>query len=114
MSRWLSRIGTFEHSSNSWCLWEYLWDVAAPGDYRLLSRAISANGQIQPARHNLLHGGYLISFSRPIDVRVDATRRSADLARDHQSLHHEMNALAEEWSRLRLDVEMGLTSGEGI
>lgn len=30
----------------SWTLWEYLWEVAAAGEYTLLSRAVSAGGEI--------------------------------------------------------------------
>lgn len=98
----------------SWCLWEYLWEVAAPGPYTLLSRAISSAGQVQPTRHNPLNGGYLINFSRPVPVQVDATRRNRDLAGDTRSLLDEMHALAEERARLRLDVELDLTCGAGI
>ena len=98
----------------SWCLWEYLWEVVAPGEYALLSRAISARGQVQPARHDPLRGGYLINFSRPVPVHVDATRRSFAFAGDTAGLRREMDQLAEERARYRLDVELELTSGAGI
>ncbi|MGH7128606.1 MAG: sulfite oxidase [Planctomycetaceae bacterium] len=98
----------------SWCLWEYLWEVAAPGEYTLLSRAISSSGRIQPLRHDALSGGYLINFSRPTHVRIDPARRSHAFAGDTASLVREMHQLAEERSKYRLDVELDLTSGAGI
>lgn len=98
----------------SWCLWEYLWEVAAPAEYTLVSRAISAWGQIQPSRHDPLCGGYLVNFSRPSPVYIDASRRSQELTGNREALLGEMHALAEERSRLRLDVELELTQGAGI
>lgn len=99
----------------SWCLWEYLWEVAAPGEYTLLSRAISSNGDVQPMRHDPLCGGYLIRFSRPISVRVDAARRSQTLAGDTAALLREMDELAEERAQYRLDVELeDFMAGAGI
>lgn len=59
-------------------------------------------------------GGYLINFSRPIPVRVDAARRSFALAGDTAGLLREMEQLAEERARYRLDVELELTAGAGI
>lgn len=98
----------------SWCLWEYLWEVASPGEHTLLSRAISSSGQIQPTRHDPLRGGYLINFSRPLSVRVDPGRISHESTGDARSLRDEMHALAEERSRVRLDVEMEFSYGAGI
>ena len=31
-----------------WALWEYLWEVAEPGEYTLLARATSASGRSRP------------------------------------------------------------------
>ena len=98
----------------SWTLWEYLWEVAAPGDYSLLSRAISTTGQMQPAEHDLLNGGYMIHFSRPITVRVAPARHIHDRPADAELLLYDMNAYAEENTRFPLDVEMEFSGGEGI
>ncbi len=98
----------------SWTMWEYFWEVAAAGDYSLLARAISAKGEMQPTEHDPLHGGYLIHFSRPTRVRVEATRRSFARRADPQVLFYDMNAFAEENRRFPLDVEMEMTAGAGI
>src|SRR5262245_25577077 len=98
----------------SWTLWEYLWEVAEAGEYTLLSRAISESGKVQPSQHDPLCGGYLIHHSRPVPVRVERARRSADQAGDLAALVYDMNAYAEENSRLPLDVEMVFFGGEGI
>ena len=98
----------------SWTLWEYLWEVAAAGEYTLLSRAVSQSGAVQPMQHDPRNGGYLINFSRPITVRVDAGRRSRDVLGDETALRREMRAVAEERARSPLDVEMELVYGAGI
>jgi DMSO/TMAO reductase YedYZ molybdopterin-dependent catalytic subunit len=98
----------------SWMLWEYLWEVAAPGDHTLLARAVSASGQVQPREHERLNGGYLIHFSRPREVRVQATRRIHDQRSDADLLVYDMNAFAEENMRFPLDVELEFSGGEGI
>ncbi len=93
----------------SWTLWEYLWEVATPGEYTLLTRAVSTGGRVQPRQHDPLHGGYLIHHSRPTPVQVQAGRpHDADL------LLYDMNAYAEANARLLLDVEMEFAGGEGI
>lgn len=97
----------------SWTLWEYLWEAGAPGEYQLLSRAVSDTGRVQPLGHDPLHGGYMIHFSRPTLVRVDAARRSGGVFGD-ASLLQEVHAFAEERARLPLDVELELTYGAGI
>jgi DMSO/TMAO reductase YedYZ molybdopterin-dependent catalytic subunit len=98
----------------SWTLWEYLWEVAKPGPYELLSRAISRSGQVQPKEHDPLCGGYHIHFSRPVRVRVETARRSQDQTGDLTALFYDMNAFAEENHRLPLDVELIFMGGEGI
>ncbi|MBW3599375.1 MAG: hypothetical protein KY475_19160 [Planctomycetes bacterium] len=45
---------------------------------------------------------------------VDAARYSDDFAGDTRVLRDELHRMAEERSRLRLDVEMELTAGAGI
>jgi DMSO/TMAO reductase YedYZ molybdopterin-dependent catalytic subunit len=97
----------------SWTLWEYLWEVDAPGDYGLLARATSARGIVQPIDHDALAGGYRIHHSRPTRVRVTTTRRLAQPA-DAATLAWDMNAYAEENYRLPLDVELEFSAGEGI
>jgi DMSO/TMAO reductase YedYZ molybdopterin-dependent catalytic subunit len=100
-------------SAYSWTLWEYLWEAEAVGEHTLLARAVSASGKVQPVEHDPLHGGYCIHHSRPLPVRVTATRRPADPF-DVGTLVWDMNAYAEENRRLPLDVEMEFMAGEGI
>ncbi|MBW3542095.1 MAG: sulfite oxidase [Planctomycetes bacterium] len=97
-----------------WNLWEYLWEVVAPGEHTLLSRAIAADGRVQPARHDPDCGGYQIDFSRPTTVRVDPTLRSDDILGDREALQASLQEMAEERFRMRLDVELALTHGAGI
>ncbi|HYT92244.1 MAG TPA: sulfite oxidase [Gemmataceae bacterium] len=98
----------------SWTLWEYLWEVATPGDYTILARATSATGRVQPIEHDPLNGGYLIHHCRPRPVRVGATRRIHDERSDAALLLYDMNAFAEENTRFPLDVELQFSGGEGI
>src|SRR5262245_5060354 len=98
----------------SWTLWEYLWEVAHPGDYELLARAVSASGKVQPLEHDPLFGGYHIHFSRTTPVRIESGRRGRDQAGDLDALFYDMNAFAEENHRLPLDVELVFFGGEGI
>ena len=58
----------------TWIHWRVDWAPPGPGAYRLLARAISSSGEIQPSRHNPLHGGYHINFSRPLEISVEDTR----------------------------------------
>jgi DMSO/TMAO reductase YedYZ molybdopterin-dependent catalytic subunit len=98
----------------SWCLWEYLWEVADAGRYEIAARAVSAGGHAQPDGHDPLLGGYMINFIRPRRVRVDAERRSTARPADAQTLLYDMNAFAEQNTRFPLDVEMEFTGGAGI
>jgi DMSO/TMAO reductase YedYZ molybdopterin-dependent catalytic subunit len=98
----------------SWTLWEYLWEVGAPGEYTILARATAAGGAVQPAEHDPLNGGYLIHHSRPLTVRVAGTRQIQDSHADASLLLYDMNAFAEENTRFPLDVELQFTGGEGI
>jgi DMSO/TMAO reductase YedYZ molybdopterin-dependent catalytic subunit len=101
-------------AAHSWTLWEYLWEVAEAGEYTLLVRARTADGQVQPLEHDPLDGGYQIHFSRPRHVRVQRTRRIHDQRSDAALLVYDMNAFAEENTRFPLDVEMEFSGGEGI
>jgi DMSO/TMAO reductase YedYZ molybdopterin-dependent catalytic subunit len=98
----------------SWTLWEYLWEVAEPGDYALLARAQAESGAIQPLQHDALLGGYMIHFSRPRKVHVEGARRSHAQRSDLDTLLYDMNAYAEENMRFPLDVEMNFSGGAGI
>jgi DMSO/TMAO reductase YedYZ molybdopterin-dependent catalytic subunit len=102
------------HAPYSWTLWEYLWEVARPGDYTILARATSAGGQVQPSEHDPLNGGYLIHHSRARQARVEATRRIHDQRSDAALLLYDMNAFAEENTRFPLDVDLQFVGGEGI
>jgi DMSO/TMAO reductase YedYZ molybdopterin-dependent catalytic subunit len=98
----------------SWTLWEYLWEVAEPGDYVLLTRAVSESGRVQPVQHDPLHGGYLIHHSRLIPVRVQAGLAAAAERGGIEMLLYDMNAYAEENMRNPLDVELEFAAGSGI
>lgn len=98
----------------SWNMWEYLWEIATPGDYSLVARATSWSGQVQPAAHDPLHGGYMIHHSRPIGIHVQAVHKTAVPVGDPQAYLYDMNAFAEENQRLPLDVTMEFSVGEGI
>lgn len=98
----------------SWNMWEYLWEVAEPGDFEILSRAISTGGRIQPIQHDALNGGYLIHHSRPVRVRVEARQHILAGRADPETLLYDMNAYAERTRRMALDVELEFSAGEGI
>jgi DMSO/TMAO reductase YedYZ molybdopterin-dependent catalytic subunit len=98
----------------SWTLWEYLWEVAEPGDHVLLARATAAGGAVQPAEHDPLCGGYVIHHSRPTPVRVGAARLEPATHGDADTLLYDMNAYAEENARFPLDVDLVFSEGEGI
>jgi DMSO/TMAO reductase YedYZ molybdopterin-dependent catalytic subunit len=99
----------------SWRLWEYTWEVHEPGEYELLARATTSKEVAQPLKHTALNGGYIVNFSRPIRVRVDASKPMAPTAQDHELLPYAyLNEFAEDNSRLPLDVDMAFSGGEGI
>lgn len=99
----------------SWTLFEATWQIDTSGDHSLYARAISESGQVQPAEHDPLHGGYLIAFSRPTHVRVAATTElGAPQPRDWEALLYDMNAFAEENARRPLDVDLQFAAGAGI
>jgi hypothetical protein len=101
----------------SWTMWEFLWEVADPGDYTVLTRATATGGQVQPACHDPLNGGYQIHFSRPRTVRIERSRRIVDQRSTSemvQYVQYDMNAFAEENMRYPLDVALEFAGGEGI
>jgi DMSO/TMAO reductase YedYZ molybdopterin-dependent catalytic subunit len=109
---WADLLGT--PAPYCWTLWEYLWEVAKPGDYALLTRAVSESGRVQPSQHDPLNGGYLIHHSRPVPVRVQAGVAVQARPGDAETLLYDMNAYAEENLRYPLDVEMEFAAGGGI
>ena len=88
--------------------------VGQPGDYLLLTRAVSESGIVQPLQHDPLNGGYLIHHSRPIPVHVQAGLPVQARHGDAETLLYDMNAYAEENIRHPLDVEMEFAAGGGI
>jgi DMSO/TMAO reductase YedYZ molybdopterin-dependent catalytic subunit len=97
-----------------WTLWEYLWEVAEPGEYDLMVRATSTSGRTQPVEHDTLLGGYMIHHPRAIPVRVAPGPRVHATPAELPDLLYDMNAYAEENMSRPLDVEMEFTGGEGI
>jgi DMSO/TMAO reductase YedYZ molybdopterin-dependent catalytic subunit len=97
-----------------WSLWEYLWEVAEPGEYDLMVRATSTSGQTQPAQRDTLLGGYMIHHTRGIPVRVAPGQRVHATPAVVSALLYDMNAYAEENMSRPLDVEMEFTGGGGI
>lgn len=63
----------------AWTHWRLVWSPSRPGPRQLLARAVSESGEIQPTRHNPLHGGYHINFSRPLEVSVRERQGSRPL-----------------------------------
>lgn len=98
----------------SWTLWEYLWKISTPGTYRLMARAVSASGQVQPSRHDPLRGGYMINFVRPLEVRVEQRRDQHALTGDPETMLYDMNAFAEANASTPLDVNLEFSEGAGI
>jgi DMSO/TMAO reductase YedYZ molybdopterin-dependent catalytic subunit len=98
----------------SWTLWEYIWEVPGPGDYTLLARTTSASGRVQPMEYDALNVGYQIDFCRPLSVHVAAATRSYAEAGNLDALLFDINAYAEENTRLPLDVEAHYSAGGGI
>jgi DMSO/TMAO reductase YedYZ molybdopterin-dependent catalytic subunit len=98
----------------SWTAWEYLWEPAGPGPYSIMSRAISASGEVQPMDHDTDRGGYLITFCRPISVTVDSGWRSYDNLGDVATLQREVASVARLRASLPLDAEIEFMSGAGI
>ncbi len=98
----------------SWCQWETLWTVTAPGDYTLMSRAHTAAGQTQPFEYDVDNLGYIINVVRPHSVRITSGDQSAATFADADTWRDFMEAFAEENTRRPLDVELALTAGDGI
>lgn len=99
----------------SWTLWEFDWKVDIPGEYSLLCRATSANGETQPTEHDPLLGGYIINFPLPQKVQVDRAKvAEAPQYSEAEALLYDLFAFAEENVSRPLDVNMDLVDGAGI
>ena len=98
----------------SWCSWEYAWDIDTAGTYQILARATSTRGQVQPAQHDPLNGGYLISFSRPTIVEVKTATRVHDDLSDPSVWQYDLEQFAEANAHAPLDIMLDLTAGAGI
>lgn len=98
----------------SWNMWEYLWEQPSSGGYSILSRAVSASGRTQPDDYDPLFAGYMIHFSRPINVQLKADHRSVARIGSMDALLFDMNAFAEENRRAPLDVDVQFSGGGGI
>jgi DMSO/TMAO reductase YedYZ molybdopterin-dependent catalytic subunit len=56
---------------HAWRRWKYDWlTPQKPGRYTLMARAIDANGNVQPDRHDQNYGSYVINHPLPIEVFV--------------------------------------------
>jgi DMSO/TMAO reductase YedYZ molybdopterin-dependent catalytic subunit len=102
------------HAPYSWTLWEYSWEVNSPGSYTILSRAVSASGEIQPHEHDSLNGGYMIHFVQPVEVTVTSAMPVPAPARDAETLLYDMNAFAVANAQKQLDVNLEYSFGAGI
>lgn len=98
----------------SWCRWEYLWTVTTPGDYSIRVRAHSAAGETQPLEYDPDNLGYLINIVLPRLVHVSADESAEPTTGDARSWIEAMDAYAQENTQRSLDIEMALTSGDGI
>jgi hypothetical protein len=98
----------------SWNAWEYLWEQPRPGNYSILARATSTAGRTQATQYDPLYLGYMISYSRPLNVRLKAESRSAATVGDTDALLYDINAYAEENRRAPLDVDVQFVGGDGI
>ncbi|MGF1582827.1 MAG: sulfite oxidase [Gemmataceae bacterium] len=101
----------------SWTMWEYFWEVATAGQYEILSRATSTNGDTQPLEHDRLRAGYMINFLRSRRVVVES--RTVDQAKRQQyseteALLYDFYAFSEANAAMTLDVDMELMDGAGI
>jgi hypothetical protein len=98
----------------SWCGWECLWTVSAPGDYTVLARAHSESGKSQPFEYDAGNLGYLINIVLPRSVRIAAGEPVQGAFADADVWADTMLTHAEENTRRSLDLEMAFTAGDGI
>ena len=56
----------------AWRRWKFDWlTPKVPGRYTVMARAKSANGNVQPDKHDPNYGTYVINYPLPIEVFVD-------------------------------------------
>ena len=98
----------------SWCQWEANWQASRPGEYSLLARASTASGQTQPLTYDGDNLGYLINLVIPRVVRVAESHAVQPVPTSGSEWVDYMEAFAEANTHRGLDVELALTSGDGI
>jgi hypothetical protein len=84
------------------------------GPHELLARAVSNSGKVQPMRHDPLNRGYLVNFCRPVRVLVTPSWESADGIDDPSLAVRTVREVAEQRSKMPLDVDMKFKGGSGI
>jgi DMSO/TMAO reductase YedYZ molybdopterin-dependent catalytic subunit len=63
----------------AWRRWTFDWVTPRkPGRYTLLSRAMGADGSVQPEKHDPNHGTYVINHTLPIEVFVEGSAGASD------------------------------------
>jgi DMSO/TMAO reductase YedYZ molybdopterin-dependent catalytic subunit len=63
----------------AWRRWTYDWVTPRePGQYTLLSRAVAADGRVQPDKHDPNYGSYVINHPLPIEVTVEGAASATD------------------------------------
>jgi DMSO/TMAO reductase YedYZ molybdopterin-dependent catalytic subunit len=102
------------HDPYSWTMWEYTWQVDQPGTHTLLARATSSSGSIQPQEHDPLNGGYMISFTQPVEVSVVKSQPVQAKPIDSDAILYDMSAFAQANVSLPLDVNLEYSYGAGI
>ena len=98
----------------SWCQWEALWTVTAPGDYTIMARAHNETGESQPFDYNADNLGYLINVVVPRTVHVSEAEEARSAFADADMWADTMLSFAQDNTRRALDVELVFTGGEGI
>jgi DMSO/TMAO reductase YedYZ molybdopterin-dependent catalytic subunit len=98
----------------SWCQWETLWTVTAPGSYSILARAHTDSGQAQPFEYDPNNLGYIINTVRARHVQVSADVEARAGFADASMWADTMAHFAEENTRRPLDLELTFTLGDGI
>ena len=54
----------------AWQKWHYTWNPSAPGEYRLMSRAVDDRGNVQPMKSRWNRLGYMVNGVKPVEVTV--------------------------------------------
>src|SRR5262249_46558111 len=60
---------------HAWRRWKFDWlTPKKPGRYTLIARAKSADGSVQPEKHEQNYGSYVVNHPLPIEVFVSDSR----------------------------------------